>query len=357
MPNSRVTARDVAQRAGVSATTVSFVLNNVEGMRISEETRQRVLEAAKELDYHPDSLARRMVSGRTHNIAYVIRQSPDQAFADAFMPEVLNGLARGAAAQDFHVLFEPIGPEDSRGFAWLIRERHVDGLVIAGPRTDDAELLNLFDRGVPVVLQGQLPGVAIPFVDVDNHHGARIATQHLIKLGHTRISLITNTGLQYTAAAARLAGYREALAQAGLPFEEKLIRYGNFTPQSGDAAITDLLSEKPPAVFVASDVVALGVIKRLQTLGVRVPDDIALVGFDDIPLARYLDPPLTTMRLPAFGLGWGAAQLITRFINRVPVENQQVLLETELIVRASCGGQPPEEINPSPEDHAPATNQ
>ena len=342
MPNRRVTARDVAQRAGVSTTTVSFVLNNVEEMRISEETRQRVLEATKELDYHPDSLARRMVTGQTHNIAYVIRQSPDQAFADAFMPEVLNGLAQGAAAQNFHVLFEPIGPEDSRGFAWLIRERHVDGLVISGPRTDDPELLNLLERGVPVVLQGQLPSVQVPFVDVDNQHGARVATRHLIELGHRRIGLITNAGLHYTAAAACLAGYREALTNAGLPYEEGLVRYGNFTPQSGEAAIVDLLNEKPTAVFVASDVVALGAMKRLQTLGVRIPDDIALVGFDDIPLARYLDPPLTTMRLPAYGLGWGAAELITRFINRVPVENQEVLLETELIVRESCGGQPVE---------------
>ena len=347
MPNSRVTARDVAERAGVSRTTVSFVLNHVEGMRISEETRQRVLGAARELDYHPDSLARRMVSGRTHNIAYVIRQSPDQAFADAFMPEVLNGLARGAAAQGFHVLFEPIGPEDPRGFAWLIRERHVDGLVISGPRTDDPELLNLLDRGVPVVLQGQLPGVQIPLVDVDNHHGARLATQHLIKLGHARIGLITNAGLAYTAAAARVAGYREAITDAGLLFQESLVRYGNFTPQSGEAAIMDLLNEKPTAVFVASDVVALGVVKRLQALGVRVPDDVALVGFDDIPLARYLDPPLTTMRLPAFGLGWGAAELITRFINHVPVENQQVLLETELIVRESCGARAGGACSPS----------
>ncbi|MBI3360383.1 MAG: LacI family DNA-binding transcriptional regulator [Chloroflexi bacterium] len=338
MANQRVTARDVARRAGVSATTVSFVLNNVEGMRISEETRARVLEAAKALDYHPDSIARRMVTGQTQNIAYVIRQNPEQAFADAFMPQVLHGLAQGAATQDFHVLFEPIGPEDSRGFAWLMRERHVDGMVISGPRTDDPDLLELLKRNFPVVLQGQLPGAQIPFVDVDNQQGARVATQHLISLGHRRIGTITNAGLNYTAAAARLAGYREALTAADIPVEENLIRYGNFTPQSGEAAIADLLKEKPTAIFVASDVVALGTLNRLQALGMRVPDDVALVGFDDIPLARYLDPPLTTMRLPAFGLGWGAAELITRFINRVPVENPQVLLETELIVRESCGG-------------------
>ena len=335
----------VSLYAGVSVTTVSFVLNNVEGMRISEETRQRVLEAAQALDYHPDSVARRMASGRTHNIAYVIRQSPDQAFVDAFMPEVLNGLARGAAAQNFHVLFEPISPEDSRGFAWLIHERHVDGLVISGPRTDDPDLINLLDRGVPVVLQGQLPGVNIPLVDVDNQHGARAATQHLIELGHKRIGMITNAGLKYTAAAARLAGYRDALDAAGIAFDETLIRYGNFTPQSGEAAIADLLREKPTAVFVASDVVALGVMKRLQALGARIPDDIALVGFDDIPLSRYLDPALTTMRLPAFGLGWGAAELITRLINRMPVENQHVLLETELIVRESSGGKSKETVS------------
>lgn len=324
MANQRVTARDVARRAGVSATTVSFVLNNVEGMRISEETRARVMEAAKALDYHPDSIARRMVTGQTQNIAYVIRQNPELAFADAFMPQVLHGLAQGAAAKNFHVLFEPIGPEDSRGFAWLMRERHVDGMVISGPRTDDPDLFELLKRNFPVVLQGQLPGAQIPFVDVDNQHGARIATQRLIGLGHRRIGLITNAGLNYTAAAARLAGYREALTAAGILFEEKLIRYGNFTPQSGEAAIADLLRERPTAVFVASDVVALGTLNRLQAMGVRVPDDVALVGFDDIPLARYLDPPLTTMRLPAFGLGWGAAELITRFINRVPVVTMEM---------------------------------
>lgn len=315
-------------------------------MRISEETRRRVQEAAEALDYHPDSLARRMASGQTHHIAYVIRQSPDQAFADAFMPEVLKGLAHGAAAQNFHVLFEPIGPEDPRGFAWLIRQRHVDGLVIAGPRTDDPDLLDLLGRGAAVVLQGQLPGVPVPFVDVDNQHGARVATQHLIELGHKRIGLITNGGLNYTAAAARLAGYRQALAAADIPFEAALVRCGNFTPQSGETAIADLLGEKPTAVFVASDVVALGVMRRLQALGVRIPEDIALVGFDDIPISRYLDPALTTMRLPAYGLGWGAAELITRLITHVPVENQQVLLETELIVRQSCGGRAAAALHP-----------
>ncbi len=336
----RVTAKEVAELAGISRTTVSFVLNNVPGMRISEETRQRVQEAARRLNYHPDATARRMVSGKTQVIGFVLSQNPDQAFEDHFLPQVLSGLSRLSNSLGYHTLFEPVPPEDKTGaYIRLIRERHVDGIILSGPRFDDQELLKIHQEGEHVVLLGQLPGTGIPFIDVDNLGGARTATQHLIDLQHRRIALITNASPAYTASTDRLEGYRLALQEAGIDYDASLVRYGNFTTQSGAKAMYELLdrSPLPTAVFVASDTVALGALQALRQRGMRVPDDMAVIGFDDIPLAEFIDPPLSTIHLPAYGLGWGAADLLIRLISNELVENPEVFLETELVVRESSG--------------------
>jgi DNA-binding LacI/PurR family transcriptional regulator len=335
----RTIAQDVADLAGVSRTTVSFVLNNVPGIRISEDTRHRVYEAAKQLDYHPDATARRMVKGRTNIIGFVLRQAPYQAFADHFMPQVLHGLSRAAVAQGYHILIEPAPPNDSTRYLRLIRERHVDGIVLSGPRFDDEELLRDQAESNPVVLMGQLPNSDLPFVDVDNVSGSAMVTRHLINHGHRRIAFISNARPAYTASADRLAGYQQALASAKMPFDEDLVRYGDFAPASGEAAMTDLLrlTPRPTAVFVASDTVAIGALKAIRTAGLAVPRDIAVVGFDDAPHSEFIDPPLTTVRLPAYGLGWGAADLLIRLINNEVIRQPSVLLETELIIRKSCG--------------------
>jgi DNA-binding LacI/PurR family transcriptional regulator len=180
-------------------------------MRISDETRQRVIQAAQHLNYYPDATARRMVTGRTNVIGFVLRQSPDQVFADQFLPQVLNGLTHAASAQGYHVLIAPIPPESKTGaYLPLVHERHVDGIVLSGPRFDDQELLRFHAEGWPVVMMWQLPGTDLMFVDIDNVSSAAAATQHLIALGHCRIALITNAGRTYTAAVDRLAGYRQA---------------------------------------------------------------------------------------------------------------------------------------------------
>jgi LacI family transcriptional regulator len=309
-------------------------------MRISEETRQKVLKATHELGYHPDATARRMVMGQTRVIGFVLRQNPNQTYADHFLPRVLNGLSQSAISQGYHILIEPIPPDDSIGaYVKLIDERHVDGIVLSRPRSDDEELRKIHKEGAPIVLLGQLPSSDIAFVDVDNIGGARLATQHLISLGHRRIAIITNAPVAYTASADRLCGYRQAIEAAGIPYDPTLVRFGYFTPDSGYQAMNDILSihSRPSAIFVASDTVALGALQAIRQHGLRVPDDLALVGFDDIPLAEFLDPPLTTIRLPAFGLGWGAADLLIRLIGKEEAVDREVLLETELVVRASSG--------------------
>lgn len=338
MTRRRVTSQDVADLAGVSRTTVSFVLNETSGMRIGAATRQRVLRAARRLKYHPDATARRMAGGRTFILGFVLRQSPEQAFTDHFLPQVLTGLSCAAAEHDYHILFEAIPPGDHSGaYARLIRERHVDGIVLSGPRSDDRELFAIAAEGAPIVLMGKLSNSRIPSVDVDNVKSAAMATHHLIQSGHRRIGIITNAPVAYTASADRLKGYRRALDEAGISYDESLVSFGNFTPQSGLVAMKKLLAPKqiPTAVFVASDTVALGALQELSRRNFRVPQDISLIGCDDIPLAEFVDPPLTTVRLPASELGRSAANLLISLLGGEKNADREVLLNTELIVRSS----------------------
>lgn len=335
----RVTARDVAELAGVSRTTVSFVLNNVSGMRISEETRYKVLEAAQQLSYHPNVSAQRLVTGQTRLIAYVERQTPKQAFADAFLPQVLRGVHDAAAAFNFEVLFAPIPIQGCADrCAYLLRGGHVDGIILSGPRSDDVELRQLFEEGAPLVLQGLWPGVDAASVDVDNVTAAEIAAQYLIQLDHKHIGMIVHAPLTYTAAAARLEGYRNVMESNGFLPNADCITVADFTPDSGEKAMEIILQSAPPptAMFVSSDTVAIGAMRAAKRMGYLIPEDISFVGFDDIPMAVYQDPPLTTVSLPAYGLGWAAANLLVRLVCKEEVQERNVILESELVVRDSC---------------------
>ena len=336
----RVTALDVAKVAGVSRTTVSFVLNNVEGMRISDETRERVLKAVSELNYHPDANAIRMAKGKTSIIGFVLRQEADKAYADLFLPEVMRGISDVTNKKGYHILFAPIPPDKKDGgFYELIHERQADGLIISGPLANDEELIKLHKDGAPIVLLGKVADSNIPYVDVDNIQSAKKAVSHLIKLGHKQIAMITNASEVYTSCRDRIKGYKAALEEVNIAFDDSLISIGDRTPESGYNAIKSLLniSPRPTAIFIASDTVALGCMNALYQNGIRVPEDIAIVGFDDIPLSKFIAPPLTTIHLPAYGLGWGAANLLVQWLEDQPISNYKVILETQLIVRESCG--------------------
>ena len=333
----RSTSRDVAKMAGVSRTTVSLVLNHQTGVSISENTRERVLRAAKTLNYHPDAAGRKLASGKSNTLGLVLCQSPEQIFADAFLLQVVLGVEQAAMQQNFHVLLKPVEPGDSDGYSRLINENHVDGIILSGPRQDDEEILRLQAAGVPIMLLGQLPETDICLVDINAVSGAQAATSHLIGLGHTRIGMITNAPLSYTSAQQRRSGYLEALREAGIPAVEALIKQGNYTPASGYQALNELLQEAqhPSAVFIASDVVATGAILAAKHAGLRLPEDLSVVGFDDIPLAEYLDPPLTTIRLPAFSLGWAAGERLMRLMRGEGLDPRRIFLDTDLIVRSS----------------------
>jgi DNA-binding LacI/PurR family transcriptional regulator len=336
-PTKRTTSRDVAKLAHVSRTTVSFILNNVPGVSISAATRKRVLDAAKKLNYSPNVAGKKLVSGKSYTIGLVLCQSPEQIFTDAFLPQVILGVEQAAMQQGFHVLLKPVDPNDSGGYARLITENHVDGIFLSGPRQDDRALMDLHRQRVPIMLMGQLPDTDIPFVDVDATAGAELAVTHLIERGHQCIGMITNAPLDYTSAQQRRDGYLKALRRAKLHSNKMFIKEGNYTPASGFEAMKSLLqvTPRPTAVFVASDVVAIGAILAIKEAGLRIPTDIAVVGFDDIPLAEFYDPPLTTIHLPAFGLGWAGGERLIRIIQGEGLNDASLLLESKLITRQS----------------------
>ncbi len=337
----KVTSQDVAKLAGVSRTTVSLVLNNVPGTHIPESTRQRVLEAARKLHYYPAAAARSLASGKTHVIGLVLCEGPDKVSADAFLPDVMRGIADEVSNHDYTLLFRAgVVPGDPNSYIKLVRGHHVDGLIVSAPRSDDPNLLELARSGFPLVLHGRLPGSNIPFVDVDNIGGAEKAVNHLIELGHRRIGLITNAPISFTSSKARLKGYRNALEAAGIPLDEDLIRFGYYLPETGYKAMMELLAlaNRPTAVFVASDVVAMGALAAIHEKGLKVPEEIAIVGFDDIFASAYTIPALTTVRLPAYDLGKEAARMLFRIMGGEKVDETQVFLETDLVVRKSCGG-------------------
>lgn len=348
----RPTSADVARLAGVSRTTVSFVLNDHPTAQISRATRDRVQAAAVELGYSPNASARRLAVGASLILGLVLRQRPEQVAVDALLPETLRGLADAAREGGYRILVEPLPPGD-HSYSTLLRAHHVDGLVVSGPRADDAALADLLADGFPVVLQGSLPGTPIPSVDVDNVSGARLAVEHLLAAGHREIACITNAALAYTAATERLEGYRSALAGAGVPFDDRLVTHADFDAASGHAAMDRLIRRgcKMTAVFAASDVVALGVIGAARARHVRVPEELAIVGFDDIPLAANFDPPLTTVHLPAYELGFSVGRALMDRIAGRPVPARSVL-ETQLVVRGSspgprggeAGGKPPAKL-------------
>ena len=341
MQPKRPTSADVAALAGVSRTTVSFVLNGRD-VAITPATRERVLDAARQLGYHPNAPARQLAGGQSHTVALVLRQTREQVAGDALLTETLRGLTIAARSRGFRVLVESFLPGDD-GYAELVRTRRADGLVVSGPRTDDRHLADLAREGFPLVLQGSMPGLDVPSVDIDNVAGARLAVEHLLGLGHKRIGCITNAPLAYTAARERLDGYRAAMHGAGIEPDAAWVTEAAFDAPSGRRAMRTLLERADlEAVFVASDVVAFGAMDAVRATGRRIPDDLSIVGFDDIPLAAFLEPSLTTVRLPAYELGHAAGIALLDRISRTRVPDR-TLLPTDLVVRASSG--PP---RPSP---------
>jgi len=340
LQRKRVTSKDVADKVGVSRTTVSLVLNDVKGIQISPETRQKVLDAANEMGYVPDATAQALASRRTQAIGLVLTRSQHHIATDAFLPKIISGLLTTAKKQNIRIMIDWVEPDhQEQAYFELARAKRIDGMILSTPRLDDKALRSLENVDIPTVLMGFIAESSLPYVDVDNTKAAEKATSYLLELGHKEIAFISNAHPEYTASPDRVNGYKKALTNAGIPVNEKLIRYADFDPESGYQSMKSLLNsgEKFTAAFVASDNVAIGAKSAVREAGLHVPDNISLIGFDDIPWAKYSDPPLTTIQLPAEALAQSACTLLLELIQDGHQQKQnQVILDTELIIRKSC---------------------
>ncbi len=330
---------DVAKAAGVSRTAVSFVLNNIPDANIPESTRQRILQAARDLDYVPNVQALNLATGKTLMVALIVRQTSTQMSADAFLGEFMRGTTRAIEVESYHLLVHAVEPDvpNNTTYGRLVRTGKVDGLLITSPLVNDKEVQLLHDEGTPIVLNGAADFSDIPSVDVDNVYGAYSAVKYMIDLGHRRIGHISNAPFSYTSSRDRLEGYQKALAEAGIECDNDLVHVGAFTDSSGYAPMRAMLDldDPPTAVFIGSDMVALGAIQAIRTCGLTIPEDISVIGFDDVVIGKYLYPPLTTVHLPAYDLGQRAGQMILASIRGESFQPLRVLLPTELVVRQS----------------------
>jgi len=336
--SKRVTSQDVADLAGVSRTTVSFVLNNAHRFSIRPETAEKVRLAAKQLGYYPNASARALASNQTKNIGLIISRAPKYIASDPFLPQILSGLLDALKQNSQGLLLERVEPgRQLQTYLELTRAHHIDGMILMTPRLDDPGLRALEEADIPVMLMGYIPGSSLYSVDVDNLTAAEVAVNHLIDLGHRRIACITNAALHYTSATQRLDGYKSALKKAGLVFDPKLVREADFDIQSGYREMKSLLetSHEFTAVFVASDNVALGAYSALNEAGLSIPDDVAVVGFDDIPQASFVNPTLTSVAVPGQEIAVESYKLLTCLMRGDLPESRSVMLPTRLIPRQS----------------------
>jgi len=334
MSSSRPTIRDVARLAGVSHQTVSRVINRSND--VTPDTRDRVEAAIIELGYRPSAIARSMARGETHTLACISPNLTDYTFAS-----IIEGAEQEARSQGYFLLSSSAG--DARGFAALVEElvghRRVDGLFIINPYADERH--QLIPPNFPVVFVGaHSRGGPISSVCLDDEDVARTATRHLLERGHRRIALVTGP-LAEDCSVDRRIGFIQSMQAAGLSFDESLVYEGDWSASSGRDALLTLAKHGnlPEAVFAQNDRMALGVLHAARELGLRVPEQLAVIGVDDMPLASYFDPPLTTMRQDMPRIGREAAHLLLEHIKNPQAALSHIKMPAELVVRQStCKG-------------------
>jgi DNA-binding LacI/PurR family transcriptional regulator len=331
----RPTLEAVARRAGVSRATVSRVVNG--SPKVAQEIQARVRRAVEELGYVPNQAARTLVTQRTGSIALVLTEEANRVFSDdQVFPGIILGVSQVLEAADRQLVLvmahSPAGHDRIERYA---TGGHVDGVLIASMHGADPLPAALAHRRIPVVCGGRPLGRAdgLPYVDVDHAGGVAAAVRHLLAGGRRRIATIAGPQ-DMVAGIDRLAGYRAALRDSD---RRSIVAVGDFTRASGAAAMRQLLADDPEldAVFVASDLMAHGALRTLREAGRRVPDDVAVVGFDDTEMAQFTDPPLTTVRQPIVEIGRRMAGQILRLTDGERVE-PAVVLPTELVVRESA---------------------
>lgn len=344
LPKTRPTAAQVARLAGVSRTAVSFVLNNVTDQGISATTRERVLQVARELGYEPNAAARMLASGATGTVALVIPKA-SHLYVDSFLAQLVASINEECHRHGLKLLIESTEEEgrEPGGFVNLVRSRSIDGLILVNLHTSQhGHLQRLREANVPLVVFGG--GIAdaegIQAMGNDTVASAQIATGHLLSLGHERIAYVGFAHREYRAVSERESGWRNALESRGLHADEALLECADIDASSGYAATQRLIARKVnfTALFAGNDTIAFGAIKALHEAGIRIPHDVALMGYDDIPLAAFASPPLSTMRTEPVKHGKDAVHmLLVQMRGQAHHTALTARRVAQLVVRESCG--------------------
>jgi LacI family transcriptional regulator len=328
-----LTLEDIAKISSVSRSTVSRVVNH--DRRVSSATREHVLEIIEEYNFYPNLAARGLASGHTNVLGVIIPAGVPSLFADPYFPILLQGVSTACNRQDYSVMLSISDAEYEKRLVSRVVQNHlVDGVIVASTLLGDPIQTTLTNSDLPFVIVGRQPNLAANVIDIDNRQAVRQAIDFLIEQGYTRIATITGP-LNQMAGVDRFDGYKDALIGAGIKVDSRLIVEGNFTESGGYLGMKSLLLSKPDAVFAASDTTAIGAMRCLNEVGLRVPDDIGLIGFDDIPASSTLTPPLSTVRQPIQGMGEAAANLLIEAIESGSKEHHCITLPTELVVRNS----------------------
>lgn len=325
------TIKDIAKKVGVSVTTVSRALNGYSD--VNQNTRNKIIEAAKELNYTPNAVARTLVTKKSKTIGLIVSELNRSSSKDNFTFEVLCGINAYTAEADYDMVLFSTDPkkQKNKSYSQLCMERGVDGAILQGIRTDDPYLIEVLESDIPCVLIDiPIQTQSVGYVTTDNSFGAKNAVEHLIELGHRHIGMV-NGHEQAFVSKERLKGYKAALLENGLEFDETMVVDGQFFESNAEEVTYKLLIEHPQitALFCSSDLMAFGAIKAAQRLNLSVPRDLSVVGYDDIILASYVRPRLTTVAQDKYLMGYKAAEMLISMLNE-DKKGHTCVLPTEL---------------------------
>lgn len=331
--NQIPTINEIAKIAGVSRSTVSRVINN--DPNVSDHTRANVQRIIDELKYQPNPVARSLIGGRTRVLGLVIPVVLSSLFSDPFFGLLAQGISSTCTTNIYTLMLWIVEPDyEKRTNDTILNNRLIDGIIVASNVINDPLIDGLIQREIPLIQIGRNTYPNVSSIDADNVHGAVTAVRHLVRIGRNQLATITGHMDRFSGRD-RLTGFKQGLREHNLPVLEERIAYGDFTEKGGYLQTKRLLSQTEiNGIFAANDLMSLGAIKAIQETGLRVPEDIAVVGFDDIPAASRHHPSLTTIRQPIHQMGSIAAQtLIDQLENNVTGTTRRIILPTELVIR------------------------
>ena len=327
---------EIAKISGVSRSTVSRVINN--DARVRAETRQRVQEVINRLGFQPNAMARSLAGGKSHILGLVIPVGVSALFVDPYFPLLIQGVSSACNAREYSVVLWLAEPEyERRMMREILHNGLVSGVIVASMVFNDPIVQALAESDIPFILVGRHPhDERVSYVDVDNLNSAHEAVSHLLRLGRKRVATITGPQ-NMVVGKDRYQGYLDAIRSGGLVVDPNLVAEGDFSDMGGYFSMKGLLPFHPDAVFAASDIMAVGAMRAINEAGLRIPGDVAVIGFDDLPLAAHTNPPLTTIRQPAIRTGVVTTEVLIEMVEHPVSQPRRIVLPTELVIRSTCG--------------------